>query len=126
MLFRNYFNPLCVCFAKKVYDHDAKYPFRDAVLSLNVCPPWCVLADYYFRLRTNRCVSVQVAVGHGRWFLKQCSSMHVFKGPNIVHSSSKMSICSGAHGEMDHENFPLPDNNNSCSQLLESFGCIRF
>ena len=48
-------------------------------------PPWCVLADYYFRLRTNRCVSVQVAVGHGTWFLKQCSSMHVFKGPNIVH-----------------------------------------
>ena len=77
---------LCVCFAKKVYDHDAKYPFRDAALSLNVCPPWCVLADYYFCLRTNRCDSVQVAVGHGTWFLKQCSSMHVFKGPNIVHT----------------------------------------
>ena len=90
MLFRNYFNPLCVCFAKKVYDHDAKYPFRDAALSLNVCPPWCVLADYYFRLRTNRCVSVQVAVGHGTWFLKQCSSMHVFKGPNIVHSKGQI------------------------------------
>ena len=61
----------CVCFAKKVYDHDAKYPFRDAALSLNVCPPWCVLADYYFRLRYNRCECPSGRRTYTTWVLKQ-------------------------------------------------------
>ena len=77
-------------------------------------PPGVYLQIIIFALELTD-VTVQVAEGHGTWFLKQCSSMHVFKGPNIVHSNSKMSICSEAHEEMDHENFPLPDNNNSCS-----------
>ena len=68
--FRYYFNPVvCVCFAKKVYDHDAKYPFRDAAQSLNVCPPlppWCVFADYYFRPRTNRC---HCPSGRRTWYM---------------------------------------------------------
>ena len=47
-------------------------------------PPGVYLQIIIFALELTD-VTVQVAEGHGTWFLKQCSSMHVFKGPNIVH-----------------------------------------
>ena len=52
-------------------------------------PPGVYLQIIIFALELTD-VTVQVAEGHGTWFLKQCSSMHVFKGPNIVHSKGQI------------------------------------
>ena len=102
----------------------AKYPFRDG--DGMFVPPGVYLQIIIFALDITD-VSVQVAVGHilhGFWSRRDYNASCMFlKGQTVA---TKWASVLGLMGKWTMKIFPSPDNNNSCSQLLETSVLIQF